>query len=156
MIPGYTIGELNSVLVRLTNLWEGPWKLIPCSNGFGHLAIWESTSCSSGYFWEIALTQETFWEGRIELLMIIAVFFVKVAVKKPLNIFFFTCPFSQDCWAYLGIGWNLNLPPLDMMIEARTAFGNVIFGEIVITTCWVIWTSRNRLIFDNNPCNMDN
>ena len=44
---------------------------------------------------------------------------------------FFECTFSQDCWAYLGMFWNLNLPPLDMMIEARIAFGNAIFREIV-------------------------
>jgi hypothetical protein len=69
---------------------------------------------------------------------------------------FFECTFSQDCWTFLGIFWNLNLPPLDMVIEARTNFGNIIFREIVIAACWIIWTSRNRLIFDNIPCNMDN
>lgn len=29
---------------------------------------------------------------------------------------FFDCPFSQACWIFLGIQWNLTLPPLDMII----------------------------------------
>ena len=69
---------------------------------------------------------------------------------------FFERPFSLDCWTYLGINWNMNLPPLDMIIEARTAFESPIFREIVIITCWTIWTSRNGLIFDNKPCIMNN
>jgi len=86
--------------------------------------------------------------------MIIAVFFVKVAVKKPLNIFFFTCPFSQDCWDYLHIYWNINLDPLDMVIEARTVFGHSIFRELMITACWIIWKLRNSIIFYNETCSL--
>ena len=36
-----------------------------------------------------------------------------------------------------------------MVIEARDVFGNHIFKEIIITACWIIWTTRNRVIFDN-------
>ena len=52
---------------------------------------------------------------------------------------FLSCPFSQDCWNTLHIHWNLNLDPLDMVIEARTTFGHCIFREIMITACWIIW-----------------
>jgi hypothetical protein len=30
---------------------------------------------------------------------------------------FFQCPFSSSCWNYLAIQCNLNLPPLDMVIQ---------------------------------------
>lgn len=36
-----------------------------------------------------------------------------------------------------------------MVLEARNAFGNRIFGEIFITGCWIIWTTINKVIFDN-------
>jgi hypothetical protein len=34
-----------------------------------------------------------------------------------------------------------------MVIEARNTFGSPILREIVITECWIIWTTRNRAIF---------
>jgi hypothetical protein len=36
-----------------------------------------------------------------------------------------------------------------MVIVARSNFGNPIFREIFIMACWVIWTARNAIIFDN-------
>ena len=62
---------------------------------------------------------------------------------------FFECAFSQACWNTISISWNLSLPTLDMVIDARLNFGNPIFREICITACWVIWTMRNAVIFDN-------
>lgn len=49
----------------------------------------------------------------------------------------------------IGVNWNLQLQPLDMVLDARNAFGNRIFREIFITGCWIIWTTRNKVIFDN-------
>jgi len=48
---------------------------------------------------------------------------------------FFECPFNLSCWNRIGIHWDLSLPPLDMLIEASTAFGSPIYREIVITAC---------------------
>jgi hypothetical protein len=42
-----------------------------------------------------------------------------------------------------------------MVIEGRTNFGSPIFREICITTCWVIWTTRNAVIFDNGPISLN-
>lgn len=42
-----------------------------------------------------------------------------------------------------------------MVIEARRSFGNPIFREIFITACWVIWTTRNKVIFDHGQVNVD-
>ena len=67
---------------------------------------------------------------------------------------FFECAFSKSCWNTIPIDWNLNLQPLDMVIEARTAFGSIIFREIFITACWIIWTTRNGVIFDSGQIDL--
>jgi hypothetical protein len=67
---------------------------------------------------------------------------------------FFECSFSCDCWATIRIAWNLNLSSLDMMLQARADFGSVIFREIIITAYWVIWNTRNKIIFDNGQRNL--
>ena len=68
---------------------------------------------------------------------------------------FFECPFIIACWNSLDIHWNLNIPPMDMVIEARLDIGRSYFREIIIATCWIIWTSGNRLIFYNIPCTVN-
>lgn len=68
---------------------------------------------------------------------------------------FFECPFSQQCWTSIPIQWDLSLPPLDMIIAARSDFGSVIFREIFITACWIIWKTRNAVIFDNGQININ-
>lgn len=75
-------------------------------------------------------------------------------IEETLEHLFFSCSFSQDCWDTLHIYWNLNLDPLDMVIEARRSFGHPIFREIMITACWVIWKLRNNIIFDNGNCSL--
>lgn len=69
---------------------------------------------------------------------------------------FFECPFSQDCWHSINIHWDLSLPPLDMIIQARSDFGSPTFREIFITACWIIWKSRNGVIFDNKAATLLN
>jgi hypothetical protein len=67
---------------------------------------------------------------------------------------FFECPFSRDWWATIPIDWNLNLTPLDMVLQARADFKNAIFREIAITACWVIWNTRNYVVFDTGQINI--
>lgn len=62
---------------------------------------------------------------------------------------FFDCPFSQACWIFLGVQWDLALPPLDMIIAAREHFGSPVFREVVNVAAWSIWCHRNCIIFDN-------
>lgn len=68
---------------------------------------------------------------------------------------FFSCPFSTACWNSVNITWNINLQPLDMICQARIDFNSCIFREIVITACWVIWTTRNGVIFDAKSHNLN-
>jgi hypothetical protein len=41
-----------------------------------------------------------------------------------------------------------------MVIQARSDFGNPQFREIFMTACWIIWTTRNKVIFDNGQINI--
>jgi hypothetical protein len=67
---------------------------------------------------------------------------------------FFECPFSRDCWATIPITWNQHVNPLEMILQARSDFNNPIFREIFITACWLIWTTRNKVIFDHGQKNI--
>lgn len=62
---------------------------------------------------------------------------------------FFECGFSQACWSSIAINWDLSLQPFDMMLKAKLNFMNPCFREVLITTCWAIWTTRNVMIFDH-------
>lgn len=68
---------------------------------------------------------------------------------------FFTCPFSVHCWNLININWDTSLNPLDMFCNARNTFNNPIFREIVITVCWIIWTTRNGVIFYAKSFNLN-
>lgn len=49
------------------------------------------------------------------------------------------------------ITWDYNLSPLDMLLKSRENF-NIIYREVMITTCWsiwCIWCTRNKIIFYN-------
>ena len=67
---------------------------------------------------------------------------------------FFECRFNKECWASIPIIWNLNLNPLDMILQGRLNFGSAIFREIFITACWIIRNTRNNTIFDNGQKNL--
>jgi hypothetical protein len=64
---------------------------------------------------------------------------------------FFTCPFSQHCWQFFGIQWNLTTDFLQMMIQAKQAFPYPFFMEVFIISAWQIWKQRNNLIFMRGP-----
>jgi len=42
-----------------------------------------------------------------------------------------------------------------MIIEARTSFGNNIFREVFITACWIIWLTRNAVVFDSGQIDIN-
>jgi hypothetical protein len=43
---------------------------------------------------------------------------------------------------------------LDMVISAKTTFGSPIFRDLIITTCWIIWKTRNGVSFDGEDYNL--
>jgi hypothetical protein len=60
---------------------------------------------------------------------------------------FFSCPFSDACWTFLGIHWDLSLDFQHMVLMAGLNFNSVIFREIFIIGCRAIWCHRNDIIF---------
>ena len=69
-------------------------------------------------------------------------------LEEGIRHLFFSCPFSDACWTYLGVHWDLSLDFQVMVLHARLQFNSVIFREIFIIGCWSIWCHRNDLIFD--------
>ena len=88
--------------------------------------------------------------------MTIIVFFCNSNTEETCFHLFFCCPFSIACWSSINIFWDTNLQPLDIVVsQARNTFGSAIFRELVITACWVIWTTRNGVIFDAKSFNLN-
>ncbi|KAF8752695.1 hypothetical protein HU200_011936 [Digitaria exilis] len=61
---------------------------------------------------------------------------------------FFSCPFAQACWIYLGVLWDLSLHFDIMILRARQNFGSIIFREVTIMAMWSMGTHHNSIIFD--------
>ena len=88
--------------------------------------------------------------------MTIIVFFCNSNTEETCFHLFFCSPFSIACWSSINIFWDTNLQPLDIVVsQARNTFGSAIFRELVITACWVIWTTRNGVIFDAKSFNLN-
>jgi hypothetical protein len=71
-------------------------------------------------------------------------------VEEDIRHLFFSYLFSDACWTYLGIHWDLSLDFQSMILNARLRFNSVIFREIFIVGSWAIWCHRNDIIFDDS------
>lgn len=87
---------------------------------------------------------------RKGFLVICIVFFVTLTARR-LHSFhlLFECPFSLECWQYVGIQWNLELDFFLMFENAKSAFARRLFIKIVAFVTWTIWKQRNDFIFKN-------
>jgi hypothetical protein len=127
----------------------------PFSHGSGHQ---ETLVNTSSFFWLLLrdrLNTRNLLRRKNKVLDDYTCALCNSGVQESAFHLFFECPFSQSCWSYLNVHWDLALQPLeDMIIEARTNFGSIIFREILITACWIIWKMRNSIIFYNGSCNL--
>jgi hypothetical protein len=69
---------------------------------------------------------------------------------------FFSCPFSQICWQFLGIHWDFSMDFFQMMVNAEQQFQRPFFMEIFIIGAWQIWKQRNNFIFDRGRPSFNN
>ncbi|KAF8667583.1 hypothetical protein HU200_052785 [Digitaria exilis] len=69
-------------------------------------------------------------------------------VEEDIWHLFFDCIFSQACWIFLNVQWDLSLDLQTMILRARQRFNSVIFKEVVIIAMWAIWKYCNNIIFD--------
>lgn len=65
--------------------------------------------------------------------------------------FFFSCPFSQQCWNFLGFHWDFHREFFEMMEHERQQQSLSFFMDIFIMTAWHIWKQRNNFIFNRSP-----
>jgi hypothetical protein len=69
------------------------------------------------------------------------------SVEESLLHLFLHCPFAVDCWGWLNVQVDTNLDPFQVLQSFRNQLSVPFFMEIIILMCWVIWKSRNDLIF---------
>jgi hypothetical protein len=51
----------------------------------------------------------------------------------------FQCPFSYECWDYLGITWDHDLHFFNTIQKAKEDFSNNLFMKIFSMAAWKIW-----------------
>lgn len=73
---------------------------------------------------------------------------------ESLKHLFFECTFSQWCWRFIGISWDLSLPVVELIQQGKNSSSKFCFSELVILTCWSIWRLRNKVIFQNEAVSL--
>jgi hypothetical protein len=70
-------------------------------------------------------------------------------VEETMEHPFFSFPFSNWCWRFIHVSWDMNMHIFDRIVQARRDFGRKFFREILIVACWVLWKHKNEVIFDD-------
>uniref|UniRef100_A0A8I6WZM0 Reverse transcriptase zinc-binding domain-containing protein n=1 Tax=Hordeum vulgare subsp. vulgare TaxID=112509 RepID=A0A8I6WZM0_HORVV len=68
--------------------------------------------------------------------------------EETIDQLIFNCPFSQACWAKIGISYNINISRIEATIRAKEIYSGRLFFEIFTITAWNIWKERNYFIFN--------
>jgi hypothetical protein len=69
------------------------------------------------------------------------------AQEESLVHLFLACPFSDACWATLGLVIQNPSDPFGTLVSFRTQLQLLFLMEIIVTMCWTIWSVRNDAIF---------
>ncbi|KAI4991489.1 hypothetical protein ZWY2020_039860 [Hordeum vulgare] len=67
--------------------------------------------------------------------------------EETVDHFIFNFPFSQACWAKIGISYNSNISRIEATIRAKEIYSGRLFFEIFTIIAWNIWKERNNFIF---------
>jgi hypothetical protein len=95
-------------------------KLLLSSPGFGLQVTLGNINSSSGTYSKIGwLNTRNLLRRKNEALDDYSGAICSLGIEETSFHLFFQCPFSSSCWNYLAIQCNLNLPPLDMVIQRR-------------------------------------
>ncbi|KAI5021533.1 hypothetical protein ZWY2020_058263 [Hordeum vulgare] len=68
--------------------------------------------------------------------------------EETIDHLIFNYPFSQACWAKIGISYNSNISRIEATIRAKEICSGRLFFEIFTITAWNIWKERNNFIFN--------
>ena len=63
--------------------------------------------------------------------------------RKTLFISSSLAPFSQRCWAALGIHWPNGTDWIKMVHEGKNRWARPMFLEVFVVAAWAIWKERN-------------
>lgn len=137
MISGLTYGAHQSSH-RRTHILRGT---LPASPLFKW--IWKSKSNIGTFFFLLLLRRNMFLDSYNCIQC-------EKGTQETRWHLFFECPFSQACWTFICIEWNMDVDTLQVIIQARLNFGNIIFREVIILARWAILCHRNNIIFYNS------
>jgi hypothetical protein len=84
------------------------------------------------FFKDIINTRNLLYGKNMFLSSYICVLCVENVEDQDISHLFFSWPFSDACWNYLGIQWDLSLEFQAMVLNARLHFNSDIFREIFI------------------------
>jgi len=71
------------------------------------------------------------------------------SVRETLQHLFFACSFSKRFWEKIGVHWDIALPLMPMLVDARSRTTSPFFNVALIAGSWSLWNHRNKIIFDN-------
>ena len=64
---------------------------------------------------------------------------------------FFSCPFSQRCWARVGLFWPNVGNRVSLLHAGRNQWSQPLFVDIFLLAAWSIWKERNNEYFRGVP-----
>ena len=64
---------------------------------------------------------------------------------------FFSCPFSQRCWARVGLFWPNVGNRVSLLHAGRNQWSQPLFMDIFLLAAWIIWKERNNHHFRAIP-----
>ena len=69
--------------------------------------------------------------------------------RETISHLFIHCYKAKICWASIGLTTNDQLNPFENLVQLKADISKPFFMEIIVIMCWVIWTIRNKKIFNN-------
>lgn len=60
------------------------------------------------------------------------------------------CPFASHCWSWIGLQISQQMSLFQNLESLKDQLHESFFIEIIILMCWLIWQSRNGVIFNSD------
>ncbi|KAM3292613.1 hypothetical protein ACQJBY_036379 [Aegilops geniculata] len=76
-------------------------------------------------------------------------------VEEPLLHLFWNCPFALSCWDVIAPGRTRGISTFDEIVLISNQLPKDLALDIIIMSCWSIWSVRNDKIFRSAPPSID-
>ncbi|KAL4561091.1 hypothetical protein LXL04_033253 [Taraxacum kok-saghyz] len=112
--------------------------------------------CSDGRMCDTPRIVNISLEANMSLRYQLLVSTYPLVSRAPINHLFFSCELTIAIWSKIATWWDIDIPMWSSMVEwanwidgVRLTHGRKKCLEVVcLTTMWMQWTFRNRLLFD--------